>query len=96
MTENSVYELVKESDGFKPCPICERLDKVQITTLSNFCESAVEGGYYLIHMWCDRCNLNLWSHDCNGKNYGSHKNYIRRRWNKMWTRGQMEGEDDGN
>lgn len=90
---SELYEAVTEQDGFKPCPICERLDKVRITTLSNFCETAVEDGYYLIHMECGRCNLDLWTHKCKGKHYGDHLNFIRRRWNKMWSR-EMEGDED--
>lgn len=86
----NLYEYLKEESGFKPCPICERLDRVRITTRSNFYETAGERGYHLVTIRCERCYLELWGHDCKSRNYGTHRNYIKNRWNKMWTRGEGE------
>ncbi len=90
----NLYRHLKERDGFKPCPICESLDEVEMTTSSLFHELHEEHGFYLVHVFCKRCSLDLWGHDCTAKQYKTHVEYVRQRWNKMWTRGQMEGEKD--
>ena len=79
-------ELMQENitidDVVNPCPICGKVDRLMITERIDFDQMRSYGGF-LMRMECDRCGLELWSHNCDEKEYGPHRRWLIRQWNRM-------------
>ena len=73
---------VRAEQGFNPCPLCGKYDDLEITSRDSF-YSGKRCGYYLVHLKCYKCSIDLWSHKCKSRYYTPHLDFLARRWNKL-------------
>ena len=78
-----MYDYLTAESGFKPCPICGSYKRLVITNEQSFYETKGREGYILIHLGCNNCNLELWSHRCKEPSYSKHREWVKRRWNML-------------
>lgn len=66
----------------KPCPFCGKIDKLTITSKSDFQNLYCENGYATINLKCERCSLNLYEHEYTGSKYEVKVRKLVKKWNK--------------
>ena len=89
---------IKVSLDAKACPICGKVDRLEITPVDRFLrcwESSKEtlgkhGATISIKCW--RCSLELYEHEYNGKDYNKKVAILLNVWNRM-PREKEEGDD---
>ncbi len=78
-----VLDTVDKNSGINECPLCKSYKNMRITSESSFYETKGMDGYCLIHLECNNCNLQMWSHGCKLNSYKGHRDFLARRWNKL-------------
>lgn len=76
-------EKVRAGQGFNPCPICGKYEGLRITSREGFYQDKGETGTCLVWMYCNNCNIELWSHKCKSGHYTNHVDFLASRWNKL-------------
>lgn len=71
----------------KPCPICGKSDKLQITSREEYEALAKEKDAHVAVIRCNRCGLEVYSHyTCQAHRYEPHINEAVQKWNSLGGR----------
>lgn len=73
----------------KPCPFCQKLDQLTITSIEGFGALYAEDGKATIRLSCERCRVDMYEHDYDGPIYDKKVKKLVNKWN------HREEENDG-
>ena len=76
-------EKVRAEQGFNPCPLCGKYDRLEITSRDGFYSFKGEHGVSVVWINCNRCHIEIWSHNCDSGYYTHHLDFLASRWNKL-------------
>lgn len=78
--------------GTKPCPFCNSLENLEITSKKTFKELIAMHGRATISIDCKNCGLNFYELDYNGTDYAIKKEILLKKWNRRAENGVEEDQ----
>lgn len=79
---------------FKPCPMCGKTKRLQITPEDQFSKIFTGTGSAAIRVECLDCNLELWDHNYNESKYSKRLETLAKKWNGLPRRGDTITKDE--
>lgn len=72
---------------FKPCPLCGKTKRLQITPEDQYAKIFTGTGSAAIRVECMDCNLELWDHEYKESEYSKRLEMLADKWNAIPRRG---------
>lgn len=79
---------------FKPCPMCGKTKRLQITPEGQYANIFGSTGSAAIRVECMDCNIELWEHTYKEPEYIKRMEMLADKWNAMPRRGDAITKDE--
>ena len=80
---NTDWPEAKTTEGFSPCPLCGKTDRLDITTEESYGTLYLRHGTACIAIECKRCHLTLYNHDDTKVKYEAKRQALMQEWNRL-------------
>ena len=80
------YEQMRQIKGFRPCPFCEKTDRMLISTEDSLQNQLKDGDGASLSIECIKCGLQVWVHTEKEITYQMIVSMLQKKWNRLAVR----------